>query len=367
MPASMSLVARRPSTQDVSWFLDMNSIKQLELNPPYQRRSVWGTKDRRFFLDTIFRGFPCPPIYLHKTIRDGRSVYAVVDGKQRIETVLMFYNNRIALPTSLGDSRLNGKKWRQIQDVPELAKTFRDYVFPVEFVELPFNDPAYVNDVFDRLNRNSKILNQQELRHAKYSGWFIKFAEEEALDSVWQATKIWTKARSRRMLDVQFVSELMLVVIRGGLSGFSQEILDALYAVYDDIEDFDAENEWGFPPLQEYEFKEKVAQLKADLNVIVQHGPDVKDFLSDSKHLYSLWTYLLMHENDTSIPELTPEKFHNFVTAYNQVEQAVAAGENGGWDLKVYKYYNASRGATTEEPQRRQRQEALVEFMRESE
>ena len=43
-------VDRRVTTQDISWFLDLSRNGQLNLDPPYQRRSVWSPKDRRFFL-----------------------------------------------------------------------------------------------------------------------------------------------------------------------------------------------------------------------------------------------------------------------------------------------------------------------------
>ncbi len=42
-------IERRVSTQDLSWFLDLDANDQIDLNPPYQRRSVWSPKDRRFF------------------------------------------------------------------------------------------------------------------------------------------------------------------------------------------------------------------------------------------------------------------------------------------------------------------------------
>jgi hypothetical protein len=45
----VDIMQRRPTTQDVTWFLDQNRNGQLQLTPPYQRRSVWTTKDRRFF------------------------------------------------------------------------------------------------------------------------------------------------------------------------------------------------------------------------------------------------------------------------------------------------------------------------------
>src|ERR1700677_1122365 len=102
---------RRPTTQDISWLLDLDKNGQLDLNPPYQRRSVWTAKDRRFFLDTIFRNFPSPAIFLHKNISDTGAVkYFVVDGKQRLETILRFSKGKMRIATDYGDVRLNNKR-----------------------------------------------------------------------------------------------------------------------------------------------------------------------------------------------------------------------------------------------------------------
>ena len=49
---------RRGTTQDISWFIDLRDNTQINLDPPYQRRSVWTRKDRLYFLDTIFNGYP---------------------------------------------------------------------------------------------------------------------------------------------------------------------------------------------------------------------------------------------------------------------------------------------------------------------
>ena len=51
---------RRVTTQDISWFIDLDRNGQLDLDPPYQRRSMWSTRDRRFFLDTDLSGLPEP-------------------------------------------------------------------------------------------------------------------------------------------------------------------------------------------------------------------------------------------------------------------------------------------------------------------
>jgi len=67
---------RQPTTQQITWFLDLERNNQLDLNPPYQRKSVWSPKDRRFFLDTIFRNYPTPAIFIHRSIdNNGFAMY----------------------------------------------------------------------------------------------------------------------------------------------------------------------------------------------------------------------------------------------------------------------------------------------------
>lgn len=39
--------------QTVFWFWDLYTTKLLELDPPYQRRSVWNQDYKDFFVDTI--------------------------------------------------------------------------------------------------------------------------------------------------------------------------------------------------------------------------------------------------------------------------------------------------------------------------
>jgi uncharacterized protein with ParB-like and HNH nuclease domain len=121
---------RQPSTQQISWFLDLERNTQLDLNPPYQRKSVWSPKDRRFFLDTIFRNYPTPPIFVHWTIDDnGFTMYHIVDGKQRLETILGFAKNKIAIYPNYGDVNFDGKKFSEL-DVDQKRK-FWDYTLVV--------------------------------------------------------------------------------------------------------------------------------------------------------------------------------------------------------------------------------------------
>ena len=216
------MLNRRPTTQDISWLLDLHRTNQLDLDPPYQRRSVWTRKDRQFFLDTIFRGFPSPAIFLHKTMTDsGEAHYHVVDGKQRLETILLFVSNKLRIAKDYGDSRLDGKSWAQLENEPSLRREFWNYQIPVEMVDLVEND--LVNEVFDRLNRNARKLKRQELRHARFDGWLINLAEAESQEEAWKTLGVVTTARARRMDDCQAISELVLVILEGKMMGFDQD------------------------------------------------------------------------------------------------------------------------------------------------
>ncbi len=63
---------------------------RLNLEPGFQRQSVWKERDRQFLIDSIIRGYPLPSIFLYRRHDDGYLTYDVIDGKQRIETFLMF-------------------------------------------------------------------------------------------------------------------------------------------------------------------------------------------------------------------------------------------------------------------------------------
>ncbi len=350
-------IERRVTTQDISWFLDLHTNDQLDLDPSYQRRSVWSPKDRRFFLDTIFRGYPSPSIFLHKQVVNGKTVYSVVDGKQRLETILRFAHNKIAIDKNFGDTRLAGKKWKAIKSDETLARKFWDYVLPVEFTTI-VEDTTLVNEIFDRLNRNSRRLVEQELRHAKYDGWFIAFVERESESSGWKELGIVTTARAKRMRDVQFLSELLIILLKGKVSGFDQNEITEYYADYDDLTDLD-------DPFDEEHLKKQFEVAKKYLLELEREASIITKYARDFTNLYSLWGVVSLH-NDR-LPSVK-----KFAGKYSAFMEEVNKYKNGEYLLKVMngdekpsfkqslKYYQNSTGARTEGPQRDERNTALL-------
>ncbi len=65
--------------------------ERLHLEPGFQRQSVWTDPDRRKLIQSILQGYPIPSIFLYERPDNrGRTVYDVIDGKQRLESILMF-------------------------------------------------------------------------------------------------------------------------------------------------------------------------------------------------------------------------------------------------------------------------------------
>lgn len=344
---------RRPTTQDISWFLDLYKNGQLDLDPPYQRRSVWSPKDRRFFLDTIFRGYPTPAIYLHKEMDEKGGVkHAVVDGKQRLETIIKFAGGELAIDPNFGNKDLDGKKWGELHDAHK--RKFWDYVLPVEFISV--DDPGMVNEVFDRLNRNSRKLLPQELRHAKYDGWLVNAVENELDDPFWTNLKVVTEAKSKRMRDAQFISELFMLVLHGQIEGFDQEQLDKLYADYDEPVD-------AVPDFDESEFKNGAFRIKATIQKMIEIDPAVLKHAKTANNLYSLWGVLALCGSEVPENPDLANKYVAFMSLVEQVKEEIAGGANLPDNPEVIAasvYRRSATGASTDLTQRKERHAILL-------
>lgn len=352
------------TTYDVTWLLDLHKNKQLDLDPAYQRKSVWTPKDRRYFMDTVFRNFPSPAIFLHKTIDDatGSTTYHVVDGKQRINTILMYVQNRFALSADFGDARFDGKRWRDFEQHPAIRRLLWNYRITVEELDdASFND---INDVFSRLNKNASKLTPQELRHARFDGWLITELEREVEDQLWKKFKVRTVAKERRMTDIQNLAELAAVTIRRDVSGFNQLDLDQLFADFDD------------PTAEEAEFDadeilERFRTTKSLLEELESADSVISQYAQPFLHLYTLWACLTRSPEIAADPQTFSGRYRDFMQAVaeHELEESGPVDVQDESDVEdedaptrtdvVARYKRASVGATTDEPKRRARLDAL--------
>jgi hypothetical protein len=141
---------RRTDFRPFSWFNDLHQRKQLDLDPPYQRRSVWSPQYRLDFVTTVLMGYPCPAIFLFEQIRpDGTFVYKVVDGKQRLTTLFDFVENKFVVDEK-SELTSAGQYFKDLDDPTKLS-VWR-YLFGVEFIQQ--ENIQIINDIFNRINKN---------------------------------------------------------------------------------------------------------------------------------------------------------------------------------------------------------------------
>ncbi len=138
--------------------------KELILDPEFQRNNVWGGTQKEELVESILMGIPIPVIYLFES-KDGRK--QVIDGRQRISTIIDFLNNKFKLKNLRMLKGLNGKRFEDLE--PKLQGVFEDFQFSFYIIQPP--TPERVKyDIFDRVNRGGTKLNSQEMRNALYQG-----------------------------------------------------------------------------------------------------------------------------------------------------------------------------------------------------
>jgi hypothetical protein len=218
-----------PTTHRISEFYKWDAEERLDLAPPFQRKPVWPLKNKSYLMDTIINGLPVPEIYMQvKTDVNGNTRYVVIDGQQRIRAILEFLKKEYALLEE--DNKTFGGK--TFPELPDGVKTdFWNYGLVVR--ELNTSKDVEVRGIFQRLNKNVIPLNHQELRHAIYGGKFHSLAYALTEDEYWDDQRIVTPSEVRRMLDVSFVSELIIGVMVGAHKR-DEETIDKFYKDYDE-------------------------------------------------------------------------------------------------------------------------------------
>lgn len=332
---------RDSNTIPLATFWENFLLQKYNFEPPYQRRSVWDDEKQSFLIDSILRNYPIPPIFLHQHIdsKTGRVSYDVIDGKQRLTSIVRFIKNEIAVSSELdgvaNDEAIAGKKFEDLDEPPldEYKKVFWRYQIPVEYIDT--NNSALVDNIFDRLNRNGEPLQGQELRNAKYHGTaLLKVIDEAALNPVWE-----DRLRSldvKRMGDKEFVSELLFVLLEDGPCEGRESRLDELYDKHSKLEDGDS-------LLEEFTTHSKSLH-DLGIDVIAQLGVS---------HVYGLWTFVERIVRGGGDPQQHRDQLMAFY-------QRFQADDKSCQELADYK--NSVSWATRTKAQRTKRLRALCSY-----
>jgi hypothetical protein len=213
-------------------FEEWNERNELVLAPKFQRRDVWNAKAKSYLVDTIIRGKPIPKLYMRQSVAPStrRTTREIVDGQQRLRTVLTFVKDGFKL-SKTHNRKLGGRYFSQLDTATQ--KDILKYEFVVDLLQdMPDNE---VYDLFARINTYSEKLKPQELRNAQWFGEFKSSVYELAKSflSFLEKNEVFTPKQVLRMAEAEFISELLLAMEEGIREG-KKGVIDTAYADYDD-------------------------------------------------------------------------------------------------------------------------------------
>lgn len=147
---------------------------ELDIHPEFQRFLRWSLEQKTNFIESILLGIPIPSIFVFQR-EDG--IFDVVDGLQRVSTILQFMGElkdeegNLLPPLTLQAAQylpsLQGKVW-DLQSPDsiggEIQKFFRQEKLDVKFL-LRDSDDQSKYELFQRVNTGGTPLSDQEVRN----------------------------------------------------------------------------------------------------------------------------------------------------------------------------------------------------------
>ena len=219
--------------------------KWLNLRPEYQRRLVWDDSKRSLFIESLLLNVPIPPVFLYEW---ELSRYEVMDGQQRLNSIVDFYENTFALKGLEKWKELDGLRYNDLPDILKRGLDRRRLSATVLLVETAGNAPPQQSEirklVFERLNTGGQNLNPQELRNCLFAGKFndllIDLSRHPLFTEIWDippyaqnvdtqgnvAAVLRENPRYRRMQDCELVLRFFALRKKANIRGSVRSMLD---------------------------------------------------------------------------------------------------------------------------------------------
>lgn len=211
--------------QDV---IELIKNKRLILRPEYQRRSVWSKPAKAALIETIIQKKPIPLFLIHKK---DTGVLEVIDGQQRLRSILDFSSNQLKLTNV--DDNINGKTYSDFSPnlFPEYdyQKIFNNYELYFNLVENANEDD--IIDMYSRVNKYTVNLNKMEMRYSlNHDTNIMKFIEEltedEKIFEFFLNSNIFSQTNVNRMGDIEFFTLLLSYILEKSFMNKDEDIVE---------------------------------------------------------------------------------------------------------------------------------------------
>jgi hypothetical protein len=234
----------------VGTIIDQIERGRIQLNPNFQRRDAWTDTRKSKFIESLLIGFPIPQLVLAEA-RGQRGRYIVIDGKQRLLSLIQFAGSQEAhkrfRPLRLRGmdllSDMNGYTRKRLEKDGTLSPRLDDFENRTirTVVIRHWNHEAILYHIFLRLNTGSVQLSPQELRNALHPGNFGTFIDDYSVESPALRRILGRRAADFRMRDAElllryYAFQNFISSYAGSMKSFLDFTTEQLNSQWDSIE-----------------------------------------------------------------------------------------------------------------------------------
>lgn len=286
-----------------------NSFREesLIVDSSYQRKKVWMIKDNIRLIETILLDLVIPEIFIWDYDTDpetGKTITHIVDGQQRINAIFDFISGKYRLQNKylLDDSikeKYSNKSFSELDD--DSKKAIWSYEMSIVNLDKRFSKDD-VRNMFYRLNLTDYNLNDQEKRNSLDSE-FGRAAEKLSDNEFWSEYKIFSPNDIRRMKDIEYCGNILLLVREGILDQTKGERLDQIYK--------ELGEEYADSDIDLEKVNEAITLIRKLTN------NTTNGFLNKKIQMYTLFCVMFdFLDSNINITEKMIKKFYAFMDSY---------------------------------------------------
>jgi hypothetical protein len=199
-----SAIEKSQTPKTIKWIV--KNANKLRFDLAIQRNTVWKEEQKGLFIHSLLYGFPFPPAYAQES-NDGQ--FWLLDGKQRLTTVISFANDEFKLHKNTPEVfgfKVAGNKFS------ELPEQFQDEILDTQFTiwQMKNMTDEERDEMFYRLN-NGAALSKLEVTRSMYSEFFGEVAQLSDLPFFADIISLTNSARNR-FVDQELVVQIAMLL-----------------------------------------------------------------------------------------------------------------------------------------------------------
>ncbi|MBK9075738.1 MAG: DUF262 domain-containing protein [Flavobacteriales bacterium] len=170
-------------------------MRSQSISAPYQRNDIWTTAAKKRLLDTHTSALTSPAFFLHETSEGDK--YDMVDGQQRTRTIVGYLKGLL-------------KDERNSKYDADADPNFVSYKLAVIIIHGAPEGGTTIRDFYFRVNKYGMKVNRPEQIRAQFLNTPLqKLVESIARSESWIELQLFTQAKTDRLADEDFISELL--------------------------------------------------------------------------------------------------------------------------------------------------------------